>query len=292
MSNSITIANLHVENLYFAVDGVQNLTDPCPPFAKVPKSARSVTFGKPSTGEHIWVIPAPGRICAFVDEPEGYAEVRALVTTTDPGSAAVTYDAGSVQGRTYNTRRWEWNAENLVPGAAYSAAGSQNYLLIWHRLGGATDFTYGGSVAFWGHTGSATALCGGSGTPTGTPSGSGPASGSGGTASCFARPLAATLMATLGGGNGTVPLVWNSVDLWQGSKALACGITLRLRFSTACTLQYSCDSITWFAAMPPATAPVSGAPMRTSDYTGINLNAGASGCTAAGGGTIAASIGE
>lgn len=85
------------------------------------------------------------------------------------------------------------------------------------------------------------------------PSGSGSGSGSGGgggtldPVACDGcdRTLSDTLIATLDGGHGTIPLGWTGT-YWQGFKTLGCGEDLHLRYNPAtCTFQYSCNGTDW-----------------------------------------------
>jgi len=80
------------------------------------------------------------------------------------------------------------------------------------------------------------------------PSGSGSGSGSGGTGEfgCCPGESAATLTATISGGEGSTTLSWDGSAYWQGSKALTCGSTLHLRYSAAtCAMGYCCDGVSW-----------------------------------------------
>ena len=287
MSNTITIENVRIENLYLSVGGTQTFSGQPHRPAFGTEGFRSITPGKPTIDQPIWVIPNPGRICAFVDVPEGYSEVWAVVSPTLPTGAPM-LDGAAVAGTTSNSLRWRWTDANLIPGAVSSASGLRNYLLVWHRPCGAANFVYGGSVAFFGYPGNAGIPCGG----VGSPSGSGSTSGSilGGMASKVGRPLATTLRAVLSG-NGTMSLAWDGSTYWQGAMPLTCGITLRLRFTTGCVLEYSCDGMHWTIATPPADAPKSGQKLSAAPYTSIDL-AAASGSRVAGCGIITATIAE
>lgn len=90
--------------------------------------------------------------------------------------------------------------------------------------------------------------------PSGSGSGSGGSGGGSGTLTCCTElgPLT-TLYAkirtsTVSGTVGTATLNWNGT-YWYGSVSVPCGITVYIRYGLGCFLEYSCDNITWWAAM-------------------------------------------
>lgn len=82
--------------------------------------------------------------------------------------------------------------------------------------------------------------------PPGSGSGSGSGSG-GGRLSCCPAFAGDTLTATLTG-EGSLTLTWDGTN-YEGSKALSCGETIHLRYTSACGLYYSCDGANWVPAI-------------------------------------------
>ena len=112
---------------------------------------------------------------------------------------------------------------------------------------------------------------------------------SGGTVSCCGRPLAATLYASLSGGEGTLTMTWDGTQ-WAGSKVLTCGETLHLRYSTACQLAYSCNGSSYQAASG-GSAPVCGPPFSHGVFT-CDMDNGLVGCVAGSCGSISVTVSE
>jgi hypothetical protein len=152
----------------------------------------------------------------------------------------------------------------------------------WDRLGGVT---YGS--AYYSHTAGccdcpASSGSGGTSPPPPPPP---PSGGTGGTASCCGRALSSTLYATLDGGNGTITLNWDGT-YWSGSKALTCGETLYLRYSTGCGLDYSCNG-TVYAPVPAVNPTIDCGPPFTHKATfACDMNSVALGCVAGSCGTV------
>ena len=114
--------------------------------------------------------------------------------------------------------------------------------------------------------------------------------GAGGALSCCSREGNATMTATLSGGEGTMTLTWDGSSYWQGSKALTCGETLHLRYSTACQLAYSCNGSSYQAASG-GSAPVCGPPLSHGVFT-CDMNNGLVGCVAGSCGSITVTVTE
>jgi len=114
----------------------------------------------------------------------------------------------------------------------------------------------------------------------------------GGTASCCSRALNEYLLASLSGGEGTLLLTWDAGNTrWAGSKALSCGETLYLRYSTGCGLTYSCDNVTYAPATRDLTPVSCGPPASDGVYT-LDMDDVGAGCAAGSCGSITATITE
>lgn len=118
----------------------------------------------------------------------------------------------------------------------------------------------------------------------------------GGTSALCSRTLPATLTATLGSGEGTMALTWNGgAARYEGSKALTCGETLRLRYDPAldadpgmAALTYSCDGVNWFS--PHGGSKLCGPPYTVS--VACDMDEAAAGCAAGSCGVITVDIAE
>lgn len=116
--------------------------------------------------------------------------------------------------------------------------------------------------------------------------------GSGGTAVCCGRDLAATLYASLSGGEGSMTLTWDAGNSrWAGSKALSCGETLYLRFSTCGVMTFSCNG-TLFAPCARDFTPIACGPPYSDGVFTCNMDDAGAGCVAGSCGSITATVTE